>query len=159
MALDAAAAQELVRKLQADREAYLETVNKSNELLIQLIASYGQISPPSSQPRLTSDAFNRLLPSSTIDVESVQKGSAGGFSGEFDTDSDDGQSLSVQVPLAAEQFTEMGFRDHLLKYDWPEASKEVLKTILGNNVVLGRRPIFPTEKGPVEDRSHLTHYT
>jgi hypothetical protein len=156
MALDAAAAQELVRKLSADREAYLETVNKSHELLIQLIASYGNVGIASVQPRLSADAF-RLIPSSTLDVESVQKGS--GFSGDFDTDSDDALSLSVQVPLAPEEYTEKGFREHLLKYPWPATSLEILSSVLTNNEILGRTPIFPTRQGKVQDRSHLTHYT
>lgn len=156
MALDAAAAQELVRKLSADREAYLETVNKSHELLVQLIASYGNIAAPVAPLRLTSDAF-RAMPSSLLEVESVQKGS--GISGDFDTDSDDPQSLSVQDPLLTEAYTEKGFRQHLLEYKWPVASTEVLHGVLGNNEVLGRTHIFPTESGPTQDRSHLTHYT
>jgi hypothetical protein len=156
MALDAAAAEELVRKLSADREAYLETLNKSHELLVQLIASYGNIASPSSQPRLTSDVF-RMVPSNTLDVESVQKGS--GFSGDFDTDSDDPHSLSVQDPLSPEEYSEKGFREHLIKYKWPDASAEILRGVLGNNEILGRTPIFPTGQGETKDRSHLTHYT
>jgi hypothetical protein len=156
MALDAAAAQELVRKLSADREAYLETVNKTHELLVQLIASNGNIANPSPPPRLTSDAF-RVIPSSTLDVESVQKGS--GFSGDFDTDSDDPHSLSVQDPLATEEFSEKGFREHLSRYKWSAASSEIVQGVLGNNEILGRTPIFPTGLGPTQDRSHLAHYT
>jgi hypothetical protein len=156
MAFDASAAQELVRKLSADREAYLETVNKSHELLVQLIASYGNIAIPSSQPRLTSDAF-RMIPSSGLDVESVQKGS--GYSGDFDTDSDDPQSLSVQDPLPTEEYSETGFREHLSKYKWPAASSEILRDVLGNNETLVRSPIFPIGLGAAQDRSHLTHYT
>lgn len=154
MALDAATAQELVRKLAADREAYLETLNKSHELLIQLIT--GNTIVPSSLPRLTSDVF-RQFPTSTLDVESVQKGS--GFSGDFDTDSDDPQSLSIQNPLSTEEFTEQGFKKHLLEYKWPEASKKILHGVLENNELLGRSPIFPSGQKPVPDRSHLTHYT
>jgi hypothetical protein len=156
MALDAAAALELVRKLSADREAYLETVNKSHELLVQLMTSYGNITSPSPQPRLTSDAFG-MVPSSSLEVESVQKGS--GFSGDFDTDSDDPHSLSVQDPLSTEEYNEAGFREHLSNYKWPAASSEVLSSILGNNEILGRPSIFPTELGRAQDRSHLTHYT
>ena len=152
MSLDAATVQELIQKLSADREAYLQTVERTHNLLIQAIAAAGG----ATQPRLTTEAVRRET-TTNLDVESVQKGSL--FSGEDSSISDDDESLYAQEPLPAESYHEKGFRKHLKEYDWTKAGRIILKDILNNEDLIQQTCIFPTQTGPAKDRSHLSHYS
>ncbi|KAF1984063.1 hypothetical protein K402DRAFT_359858 [Aulographum hederae CBS 113979] len=156
MALDAETAKELVRKLTADRDAYLDSLNRTHELLLQIISSSATVPYAPSVPRLTADVF-RQLPTTTLDVESVQKGS--GYSGDFDSDTDDGQSLFVQTPLDLEEYSEEGFRKHLKTHPWTFAGKEILYDIFEDGLMHQKGSLIPNVPGEVPDRSHITHYS
>lgn len=158
MALDAATAQELIRKLTADREAYLESVNKTTELLLQAISASGGV--PYVQPRLTADTLRRNHVAS-VDVESVQK-TASAYSGEdyndSESESDTGVSHYASEPLAKDDYTIEGLRNHIRDYAWTAAGKEVLHGVWDNEVLLQRPKLFPAAgQEETADRSHLTH--
>lgn len=46
-----------------------------------------------------------------------------------------------------------------MDHPWTEAGKSILRDIINNVEVLTRRHLFPTQIGPVADRSHLSHYS
>jgi len=158
MALDAATAQQLIQKLAADREAYLESVNKTTELLLTAISASGGI--PYVQPRLTADTLrrNHVTP---IDVESVPK-TASAYSGEdyddSDSESDTGVSHYASDPLSKDEYDVEGLRKHIREYKWTKAGKEVLNGVWDNEALLQRPALFPSVIQEVEDRSHLTHF-
>lgn len=159
--MDPELAQELIKRLNADREAYLENVNKTHQLLIQAIAGNTNVPPPAAVPRLTSDTLVRNAGSSSIDVESYQPGSL--FTGDETSDFDDSESWHVQEPLQPEQYDEEGLKQHLLNFNWTEADYEILQE-LGDKTKLHtlfqKTPtIFPTELDASPDRSHHTHYS
>ena len=160
MSLDAATANELIAKLAADREAYLGTLDRAHELVAQALAAAGG----TNQPRLTTRNIRRATGSTgtnvnvlPADVESVQKGSV--FSAEDEPDTEDDESLFVQQSLPPESYDEEGLRRHIQEFDWPAPTRAVLKDILEDENFIKKKCLFPTEPGPVEDRSHLTHYS
>ena len=160
MALDAATAQELIKKLQADKDAYLASVTKTHELLAAVIASSSNVQPQ----KITPEALRRVT-TTTMDVESVNdsgtsgKKTQGSSSYMDDSDSDDNESLFVSQPLEKETYDIEGLRNHIRTYKWPDSGKAILQDILGNDAVLNRKELFPTQAGPADDRSHLSHYS
>ncbi|KAL9026157.1 MAG: hypothetical protein Q9196_005132 [Gyalolechia fulgens] len=152
MALDAATAQEMIKKLAEDRTTYLDTLSRAHDVLAKALeaAATGKDSP-----KLTSEAVRRNT-ANTIDVESIQKGST--FSPD-DSDSDDNESMFVQDPLPREQYDEAGLKKHIREYPWNSFHKEIIGTVLDNKQLLERTCMFPITRGPVDDRSHLSHYS
>ncbi|KAI9725128.1 MAG: hypothetical protein M1828_003470 [Chrysothrix sp. TS-e1954] len=163
MALDAATAQELINKLQADRDVYLASVTRTHELLTQAIAASSNGFSASPQ-RVTPEALRRAT-TTTMEVESVNDSGTSGKktqgSGSYmdESDSDDNESLFVSQPLDKETYDLEGFRHHLKTYPWRDSSRSILQDLLGNDKVLNDKDIFPTHPGPVDDRSHHSHYS
>lgn len=159
MALDAATAQDLIKKLAEDRATYLETITRTHDLLAKAleVQATGQVHPPLTTERLRRNTGTTLATTTTDDIVTAPKDS--NFSIEEDTDTDDDESLFVQQTLPPESFHEEGLRKHLREYAWTEAGKRILRDILENEEVLTRRHLFPTQLGPVADRSHLSHYS
>ena len=152
MALDAATAQEMIKKLAEDRATYLDTLTRAHDVLAKALEASATGKEP---PKLTSDAVRRNT-ANTIDVESIQKSST--FSPE-DSDTDDNESMFVQEPLPKEQYDEAGLKKHIREYKWTSFDKEIIGTVLNNKQLLERTHMFPMSRGPVDDRSHLSHYS
>ncbi|KAL8645428.1 MAG: hypothetical protein Q9210_006713 [Variospora velana] len=155
MALDATTAREMIQKLAEDRASYLETLARAHDVLAKALeASVTGKSPP----KLTSEAVSavRRNTNHTIDIESLKKSST--FSPE-DSETDDNESMFVQEPLAKEEYDEAGFRQHIREYKWTPNDQEIVGSVLGNDQLLQRTTVFPVTLGPVDDRSHLSHYS
>lgn len=159
MSLDAATTQELIRKLNTDRDQYLESVNKTTELLLQAIAAsggstYNPLSRLAPQ-RPAIDPFRR--PTLTaLEVESVHHTNSA-YSADDDSTSEDGDSLYTDQPLQTEEYDIEGLREHILSYEWTHAGQEILKDVLGNHELLKRPELFPQDLEGSDDRSHLSH--
>ena len=159
MALDAATAQEMLKKLADDQKAYLNTLTLAHDVLSQALnaAATGQ-----TQPKLTTEHVRRNTGATlaTVDVESVKKDSKGStLSVEDDSDTDDDESMFVQQTLPPEKYTEEEFRQHLQSYAWTEAGRAIVRDVLDNEQILRRDTIFPSRTGPVDDKSHLSHFS
>lgn len=156
MALDAATAQEMIRKLADDRANYLDTLSRAHEILAQALTAAAAGNENTSLPRLTAEAV-RQNTRTARDFDSIQKDST--FSAEDDSDTDDDESLFVQESLPQENYDEDGFRKHVQQYNWTDAGRTILGDILKNEQFSKQPWVFPVKLGPVEDRSHLTHYS
>ncbi|KAL8849157.1 MAG: hypothetical protein Q9221_005834 [Calogaya cf. arnoldii] len=154
MALDAATAKEMIQKLADDRATYLETLSRAHDVLAKALEASATGKSP---PQLTSDAVRRNTVSSLFDVDSLKKSST--FSPEDNSDTDDNESLFVQDPLPKESYDEDGLRKHLRDYNWTSFDREIVGSVLDNKQLLQRTAIFPVTLGPVDDRSHFSHYS
>lgn len=154
--IDAATIQELIRKLDEDRKAHFDSINKTHDLLKQVLgaSATGASSTPFTPER--SRRYTGTTLATTLDVESVQKSST--LSLNDDSDTDDDEAFFVQDPLPAESYDEDGLKKHIQEYTWTDAGKCILQGLLGQPEILQRASIFPT-LDPAEDRSHLTHYS
>lgn len=152
MALDAETAQEMIKKLAEDRATYLDTLTRAHDVLAKALEAAATGKDP---PKLTSEAVRRNT-ANTIDVESIQKSST--FS-PGDSDTDDNESMFVQEPLPREQYNEAGLKKHIREYNWTSFDKEIIHSVLDNKQLLNRTCMFPVTRGPVDDRSHLSHYS
>ncbi len=159
MALDAATAQEMIKKLAEDRATYLETISRTHDLLAKALEAQAtqKVHLPLTTERLRRDTGTTLATTTTDDIVTAPKDS--NFSIEEDSDTDDDESLFVQQTLPPESFQDEGLRKHIKEYPWTEAGKSILRDILDNEEVLTRRHLFPIKQGPVPDRSHLSHYS
>ncbi|KAL8669051.1 MAG: hypothetical protein Q9168_006340 [Polycauliona sp. 1 TL-2023] len=154
MALDAATAKEMIQKLADDRATYLDTLTRAHDVLAKALEASVTGKPPT---QLTSDAVRRNTVTSLLDIDSLKKSST--FSPEDGSDTDDNESLFAQEPLAKESFDEDGLRSHLRQYKWTPHDRHIVGEVLNNKQLLQRTCIFPVTLGPVDDRSHLSHYS
>lgn len=153
--MDAAAIQELIAKLAADRDTYLESVNKTHQLLIAALSQSAAV----PNPEAITDVARKTT--ATLDVESVSQDRVTGstFTGDDSDDEDDKASYFVQTPLPRDVYTMDGLRQHIREYDWTDADLQVLNGLQNDEKTLSRECLFPTESGPLDDRSHLSHYS
>ena len=159
MALDAATAQEMIKKLAEDRATYLDTISRTHDLLAKALEAHatGTPSQPLTSERLRRNTGTTLATTTTDDIVTAPKDS--NFSIEEDSDTDDDESLFVQQKLQPKSYKEEGLRKHIREYPWTEAGRSILRDIIDNEEILTRRHLFPTQIGPVKDRSHLSHYS
>ncbi|KAI9653280.1 MAG: hypothetical protein M1831_006115 [Alyxoria varia] len=157
MALDARTAEQLIQKLTDDRNAYLESVNKTHELLLQVINSTAHGAPSNSpKPNLTTDLIQKQN-AANLEVDSVNKDLGSTLAP--DSDDDENESVFAQSPLPREEYSMEGFRTHLRNYRWTDPARKVLEGVMEDGNIMSQRCLFPNEKGPVADRSHLSHYS
>ena len=161
MALDAATAQEMIKKLADDQAQYLNTLNRAHEILAQALTAAATGKPA---PRLTSEGIRRITTGSTttkVEVESVKKDSKGSIlSAEDDEPStEDNESLYVSQHLPTQRHDEEGFRKHLKEHDWTDAGKAILHELLQKPHAVKKENIFLTAPRELNDRSHFSHYS
>ncbi|KAI4161609.1 MAG: hypothetical protein LQ342_004750 [Letrouitia transgressa] len=152
MALDAATANEMIQKLVEDKTTYIDTLARAHDVLAKALEAAATGKEP---PKLTPEIVRRNT-ETISEYESVKKSST--FSPE-DSDTDDNESMFVQVPLPRETYDEEGLRKHIQEYDWTSFDRDMLQNVLDNDQLLKRSCIFPVTIGPVDDRSHLSHYS
>lgn len=159
MALDAATAQEMIKKLAEDRATYLDTISRTHDLLATALAASATGKPqiPLTGERLRRNTVTTLATTTTDDVVTAPKDS--NFSIDEDSDTDDDESLFVQQTLPNESYDEEGLRKHIKEYPWTKAGASILGELVENEELPRGKDLFPQRLGPVEDRSHLSHYS
>ena len=161
MALDAATAQEMIKKLAEDQAQYLNTLNRAHEILAQALIATSTGKPA---PRLTTEGIRRITNSSAghkTEVESVKKDSKGSIlSAEDDEPStEDNESLFVSQHLPSRRYDEDGFWKHLHEHEWTDAGRAILHEFLEKKHVVRKEYIFSRAHKELKDRSHLSHYS
>lgn len=152
MALDAATAQEMIRKLADDRTKYLDTLTRAHDVLAQALNAAAIGTPVSS---LTTDSVNQNA-GLTADGESGEPNS--NFSID-ESETDDDESLFVRQTLPQEQYELDGLREHVRLYEWTQSGRDILGDMLDERQPPGESNIFPNQPGELEGRSHLPHYS
>ena len=161
MALDAATAQEMIKKLADDQAQYLNTLNRAHEILAQALTA---AATGKSAPRLNSEGIRRITSGKNIakvEVESVKKDSKGSILSEEDDEpsTEDNESLFVSQHLPARQHDEEAFKRHLKDHAWTDSGRAVLHGLLENMHAVPERNIFATAPRELKDRSHFSHYS
>ena len=151
--LDATTIQDLIKRLEEDRKAHLESINKTHELLKQLIGASTAGSPSTPLTPERSRRYTGTTLATTLDVESVQKSST--LSTNEDSDTDEDEALFVQDHLPAESYNEDGLRKHIREYNWTDAGKNILEGLLEKPEILQRTSFFPDR----EDRVQRPHFS
>ncbi|KAB8345867.1 hypothetical protein FH972_022922 [Carpinus fangiana] len=156
MALDAEAAQNLIAQLASEREAYLTSATKTQELLLRLLSGSSDLTPLQSLPEA-----RRRTTTANVEVDSMPLHRAGSnFTGDDTSSSDDNESLFVQTALERQLYDMDGFREHLKSYAWTAAGLKILRGVDTDEKLLKRGCIFPTNLAEAQlDRSHLSHYS
>lgn len=143
-------AEELLRKLDAERDAYLATFQQVHEALSRAIIADATSTPAqtfqvSSPTKPVSDRVSRLSIS-----DSVRKASTLGPStfkssiGTGDDDeSDDDEALYVQDLLPSTSFDDEHLRSHLKSYDWNESSLKILSPVISEDGKLSSPHLWP----------------
>lgn len=159
----------LIRELDAQREAYMNTFQQVHELLAQnLAATASSASPPRSGTPAPQDGISQRSRRSTIhsnaEKDTFRKTTTGlstvitaSSSKEDGSEDEDDQEIYVQNPLPARSFDEDGFRRHLRHYPWNTDDRKILEGVVGNPSRIGQR-LIPNHKGPHADRSHYSHF-
>ena len=169
---NSAKAENLLKQLDAQRDAYLETFSKVHELLAQnLAATTKTASPPAESPASPASprpSVSRMITGSTVDVRkqsaaqsaaqsTLQTSSTSRATGE-DTDQEHDESYYVQEPLEPQTYDHDQLREHLQNYQWDYHCKKILEAVVDNPIRLQQPWLFPTTPGPAEDRSHFSGY-
>lgn len=163
---------QLLRQLDAHRDAYLAAFQNAHEALAQSLASAATAAGPSgtsipslpsrsisweqrpSRPSITlSDAHTRV----STGISTLQASSASKATGEESEDDED-ENLYVQQPLDHQLFDHDGLRSHLRSYKWTEAGRLILDGIVNSPIRMQQPTLFPTNPGRADDRSHLSHH-
>ncbi|QSZ31177.1 hypothetical protein DSL72_000740 [Monilinia vaccinii-corymbosi] len=150
-------AEELLKRLDDQHQAYLETFKLVHEALNNSVTHPNPASAPQSpgsirtftkrQRRCTRDDISELRPSTLH--SSV-------LSGESD-ESDDDDDLYVQTPLAPFTYVEEQLRQHLSTYNFTDAGHTILESVITKTGRLLDPVLFPDY--PRADRSHNSHYS
>jgi hypothetical protein len=162
MALDDAVVREILKKLEADREAYLTTLAKTHELLARALTAKTVPTSPTTVRGLeivpeTAQLERAHEPTRRAGIpESLGQSST--FSVEDDEATDDDESLFVQETLPPETYSEEQLRKHLKTYSWNEYGHSILGSLPRDHQYLEQPSLFPLDAGPVADRSHLSHH-
>lgn len=151
----------LIRRRDEQHDAYLQTNQRVQQLL-------GATPPPSSPlrdvPRDSGASGSQATLSrpwgrhQSIGLDSVITSSASRLTGEGSDDEEDGEEYYVQTPLDQQQYDHDGLREHLRSFKFSSASRRLFDGILDDAFFLSKATLFPTQKGPVADRSHLSHH-
>ncbi|TKA71522.1 hypothetical protein B0A55_06115 [Friedmanniomyces simplex] len=158
----------LLKQLDAQKDAYQETFRQVHELFAQNIAA--TVSPASkvpTTPSLPPQSPRQSVSGNTERANRARKVSTGlatlTTSSESkrtgdDSDADDDESLYVSGTLEPELYTEESLRKHLQSYKWNPYGAKILETVIDSPPRLLQTPLVTRRKGPVDDRSHLSHY-
>ncbi len=163
--------EELLKKLDADRDAYLATFQQVHEALAKAIIANASTSTSTSTPtpalpsRPVLDRVSRLSISESERKASAAVSLSGPstfktsiISGDEEELSDDDEALYVQDLLPATHFDDEHFRTHLKTYQWNNFARQILEPILTKEGRLKFPDLFPLGQNPNEDRSHYSLY-
>ena len=161
MALDAATAQEMIKKLAEDQAQYLNTLNRAHDILAQALAAAATGKP---SPRLTTEGVRRIphiRDAPKFEVESVKKDSKGSILTAEDEEpsTEDNESLFVSQHIPERRYHEDDFRKHVHEHVWTHAGKAILHEVLDNLHVIRNKNIFQRAPEMLNDRSEWSHYS
>lgn len=163
----------LIKRLDEQRDAYLETNHLVRELLIA--ASPTSQAPPApleslespatpvrDTPRSPGGSQTTFLPTwrkQSAGLDSVITSSASrATTGEGSDDEEGGEEYYVQTPLEQQQYDHEGLRHHLRSFKWTDAARTLLNGVVDDAAFMRKPTLFPTKKGPAPDRSHFSHH-
>lgn len=156
--------EELLRRLDEQHQAYLETFRLVHEALTQATATGNNATPASpisainhSKRRTLSNHTNlsdRATATSSQDPLGTFHSSI--ITGESDESDDDGE-LYVQTPLPSYNFDEEHLRQHLKSHDFGEHGALLLSSIVENKRLVNPAALFPTY--PKDEKWHNSHYS
>lgn len=148
-------ADDLLKKLEEQRIAYLETFHQVRE-------SFDNFSPFSAELPTLPDAEAVRRSFSVKDAQSRKSLPFLPTLTDSSTLSDDSDEESeeyfVQSPLPPQSYDHEHLRNHLKSYNWDRWGRLILSTIITDRGRLKQPSLFPTNDGPAEDRSHYSHY-
>lgn len=150
--------EELLKRLDEQHRAYLDTFKLVHEALSHSVATNRPTSPIASSKRRRR---------STMDVEAEkpekQERKTSGtatFPSSFVTgdsdESDEDDELYVQTPLPEYKFDHENLRLHLKHHQFNESGKKILETVVEDGRLLNPK-LFPEYEST--DRSHNSHYS
>lgn len=155
-------AEDLLKRLDAERDAYLATFQQVHEALARNLIASGSSSPttstfvsPPARPVLDRVA-RQSVGESERKPPATFKSSF--ISNEDDDLSDDDEALYVQELLPAVALDDEDLRAHLKRYKWNEESKYLLEDILTEEGRMKHPSLFPPCQNPDEDGSHFSLY-
>jgi hypothetical protein len=157
-------AEELLKRLDAERDAYLATFQQLHEALARNIIASSSPSPASPTSTLVSPTPRPVLDrASRLSMGESDRKAPGTFkssliSGEDDEASDDDQALYVQDLLPTSTFDDEHLRAHLKTFKWNQESKRMLEDILTEEGRMKHPNLFPAGPNPDEDGSHISLY-
>lgn len=158
MALDASTAQQLIKKLDDDRNNYLDTLGRAHDLLASAL---GAAAPGNIPIRLTAETIQRSNTVSTT-IESVPI--AENFALDDESETEDDKSLFVQQVLPKEEYDEEGLRKHIKEHPWSGGGRAILRDILADANFLPNTSLFPSCQTPAAELPageilHIPHYS
>jgi hypothetical protein len=154
-------AEELLKRLDAERDAYLATFQQLHEALARNIIASSSSSPGSTiVSPLTRPVLDRAARPSMSESERKAPATfkSSFISNEDDEFSDDDEALYVQDLLPTTTLDDEHLRAHLKRYKWNKESKSLLEDILTGEGRMKHPNLFPSGQDPDEDGSHLSFY-
>jgi hypothetical protein len=147
--------EELLKKLDEQHKAYLDTFKLVHEALSHNVAANRPTSPvaPSKRRRRSTLDVEAEKPERKISSTATFPSSV--VTGDSD-ESDEDDELYVQTPLPSYKFDHENLRDHLKHHNFNESGKKILETVIENGRLLN--PMLFPEYSP-NDRSHNSHYS
>jgi hypothetical protein len=157
MALDDAVVRQLLKKLEADREAYLATLARTHELLAKALSTKSESKAGGLEVVPETDLLETLHQPVKKSGVPESLGQSSTFSAE-DDETDDDESLFVQDTLPPETYSEHDLREYLRHYSWTEHGQNILGPVVRDRQFLDRPSLFPLDAGAQADRSHISHH-
>ncbi|KAF2186731.1 hypothetical protein K469DRAFT_738499 [Zopfia rhizophila CBS 207.26] len=130
----------------------LEALQRSHDALVRSITLSNGAFGPSDASNLQRSGLDKLRDS---DLPNVGFADTSTLSDDSD---DEDESYFVQEELPYQSFDHEHLREHLKKYEWDEYGRQILSTVVTDRGRLKDPHLFPTHRGPAEDRSHYSHY-
>jgi hypothetical protein len=150
--------EELLKKLDDQHQAYLETFRLVHEALTKIAVPNVAPATPSSPPAAIAPTKRRRRSTMEIDGERPERKPSTYHSsvltGESSESDDDGE-LYVQTPLPSYRFDHEHLKHHLKSYNFDEYCQKLLQTVITNRRV---NPILFPEYPP-EEKYHNSHYS
>jgi len=168
----------LIRDLDAQRAAYIDTFSKVHEQLASSLAATvskdilrAETPPSSLQPESRSQRSKRLSASHTTSEKDsnsrknlnavttlISSSLSRTTADDSDSDDDGDEALYVQTPLEPQSYDMESLRAHLRSHAWDKRTRQILDGVVGNPARLAETPLIPNRKGKLEDRSDHMHY-
>lgn len=128
----------------------LETLQRSHDALLKTITdSNGSFGHPSEKPQRASTRDIRDPEGNPVFADTST------LSGESSDDEDD---YFVQDELPPQSFDHEHLREHLKTHNWGQHGREVLAGLINDRGRLKDPQLFPPLAGPIDDRSHYSHF-